>query len=205
MSNHHPFRLVPSVEHIEPRLAPSSGFLGNVHETMALFHQLAQQQRAAVRESREVAREAQHEAIQIQTDKIREHANAALAAGIVSGATSIASGVGTLKGAGGKGISGADHLAHKGHTSEKGLLGIVGQSLAGIGQLEQGTLLAIRDAGLQEQKELLAEEHERLAHRTELNEQEFIQQMMETMHQVREQLQQIANAQTESLRAIIRA
>ncbi|MHC5537637.1 type III secretion system translocon subunit SctB [Singulisphaera rosea] len=78
---------------LESLATDRSALLEDVYAIMVLFHQVAQSQRATAREAREIAREAQNNAIDQQVAKMREAANLSLASGIVSGVTPIASGM----------------------------------------------------------------------------------------------------------------
>ncbi|WP_143206300.1 type III secretion system translocon subunit SctB [Singulisphaera sp. GP187] len=103
--------LTPSVENLEPHLAPSgvggpilgslaadrSALIADASGILQLLHKVAQSQRATVREAREIAREAQHNVIGQQAAKMREAANLSLASGIVSGVASIASGFANIQ------------------------------------------------------------------------------------------------------------
>ena len=132
-------------------------------------------------------REAQHEAMQTQVDKMREAANAALATGIVSGVTSIGGGVMGVEGAGVAGATGIGHLAHKGQTAgQASRFGSIGQVLEGIGKIEHGTQIAIRDASQAEAKALAAEAHK--AALSSQTEEELVQHMQAMIQQVREQM-----------------
>lgn len=106
MPNRRPFRLAPSVERVEPRLAPGGGtgapqeLLNAVQQSghadvfriMELVHGLAMEQRASAREQRVVARDHQIADMQASAEKMRQAAQFALAAGIVSGSAAIAGG-----------------------------------------------------------------------------------------------------------------
>jgi hypothetical protein len=108
MPHRRPSRLAPSFERVEPRVAPSVGIAtpqeplnailpsgqADTFELLELVHQVAREQRASTSEPQLAARNLQMEHLQVQADNIREAAQLALAAGIVSGVSTISSGVG---------------------------------------------------------------------------------------------------------------
>lgn len=126
MPNRRSFRLAPSVERVEPRLAPSGGagappellnpFLQSGHadflQIMQLIHKASMEQRASAREQRVVARDHQLAEVQASAEKMRQAAQFALAAGVVSGSASIAGGV-VHAGAGARGSTLKEPLTHK--------------------------------------------------------------------------------------------
>ncbi len=203
MSNRRTSRFTLSVEDIEPRICPSSGFFGNVFDIMKVFQQIGEQQRATVRESRELTREAQHEAIQAEAAKIREAANVAFATGISQGAVSIASGAVSVGSSQAKisALGEAGKLTPEGRTvGVTGQTGSLAQILGGIGQLGHSALLAISDAHLAEQKVLLAEARERQANQAQSFDKEMAelqQQMAATMQKIQEQLARMQEAQAQ--------
>ncbi|PTX91916.1 hypothetical protein DB346_23450 [Verrucomicrobia bacterium LW23] len=186
-------------------------FFGDSFAIMSLFYKIAQSQRETARESRDIARQAQYAAIDTQVEKMKEAANWALAAGIASGAAQIGSGLLSMRAA----DAGRRELATS-NTSELGKmqattrvqLAMTNDQARGSIMEGGGTALSAlfnRFGAMSSEAQKLAEKDETKAKAAIDNETEFVNNMLDIMRDTRQKLQEIANAQTESLRTIMRA
>lgn len=156
----------------------------NIADIMALLHQVALDQKKTAKEIRHDERDSQISAIQDQADKAREAAKWAMAAGIVSGAFTMAGGI-----AGARGEA----------ATSQARTGIAG----GLGQMAAAPLTMQSDTLKAEGVEAQADQTK--AESAAQDSTDFINNMNDVIRDVRQKVAEAIQAQNDALRSIIRA
>ncbi len=169
---------------------------------MELFQKLAQEMRSSAKLQREASLQSEVASIGEQVTKMRSAAAFRFAAGMVSGAMSIASGFVTLGSLSGKlGGAGSGMFSAQNLSTAEGA-GAAGRITDGLGKMvSAGLEFAASEADANAKKE----EGVQKVHQARAQEmQELMQQMMDIIRDVREKMQAIEQSHIESTRGIAR-